>query len=166
MIGYLSGSELQTLLPPSELGNPLGNTGETLRFVLSNNHQGFLWLPSRRRRPPLFSSDATINGCCIGVGHEYLGFNRQYLAALILNLNVFYTLPIWQSGVNILGLTPQAALKQHCQCQCELCQPEICVLSESPGMLAGLIPAILSTPLCLLPQYCLASLQGHACRKG
>jgi hypothetical protein len=28
----------------------------------------------------------------VGVGHEYLGFNRQYLAALISNLNVFYTL--------------------------------------------------------------------------
>ena len=62
---------------------------ETLRFVLSNNHQGCLWLPSGRRRPPQFSSDATINGCGVGVGHEYLGFNRQYLAALIPNLNVF-----------------------------------------------------------------------------
>jgi hypothetical protein len=39
------------------------------------------------------SFDATINGCGVGVGHEYLarGFNRQYLAALILNLNVFYS---------------------------------------------------------------------------
>jgi len=62
---------------------------ETLRFVLSNNHQGCLWLPSGRRRPPQFSSDATINGCGVGVGHEYLGYNRQYLAAFIPNLNVF-----------------------------------------------------------------------------
>jgi hypothetical protein len=60
---------------------------------------------------PLFSSDATIDGYCVGVGHEYLGFsfNHQYLAALIRNMNVFYTLPIWQSGVNILGLMPRAA---------------------------------------------------------
>ena len=36
-----------------------------------------------------FFPDATINGCGVGVGHEYLGFNRQYLAALIPNLNVF-----------------------------------------------------------------------------
>jgi hypothetical protein len=40
-----------------------------------------------------------------------LGFNHQYLAALIRNLNVFYTLPIWQSGVNILGLMPRAGGK-------------------------------------------------------
>ena len=57
---------------------------------------------------PRFSSDATINGYGIGVGHEYLGFNHQYLAALICYLNVFYTLPICQSGVNILGLMPRA----------------------------------------------------------
>jgi hypothetical protein len=56
----------------------------------------------------LFSSDATIHGCGSWVGHEYLGFNHQYLAALLRNLNVFYTLPIWQSGVNILGLMPLA----------------------------------------------------------
>ncbi len=31
------------------------------------------------------------------------------------------------------------------------------------GMLAGLIPAILSTPLCLLPQHCLNCLEGYAC---
>jgi hypothetical protein len=51
---------------------------------------------------------------------------------------------------------------------CKTCYPEICVLSESdlaPGMLAGLIPAILSTPLCLLPQHCLACLEGP-CSKG
>ena len=84
---------------------------EPLRFGLSGiQNQSFrrLWLPSGRRRPPLFSSDATINGCGVGVGHEYLGFNHQYVAALIRNLNVFYTLPIWQSGVNILGLMPRA----------------------------------------------------------
>jgi hypothetical protein len=54
---------------------------------------------------------ATINGCGVVVGHEYLGFNRQYLAALIPNLNVFYTLPIWQSGVKNLGLMPRAVLR-------------------------------------------------------
>ena len=58
------------------------------------------------------------------------------------------------------------ALKQHCQCLCGTCWPEICVLSESPGMLAGLIPAISSTPLCLMPQHCQACLEGHACSKG
>jgi hypothetical protein len=52
------------------------------------------------------------------------------------------------------------ALKQHCQCLCGTCWPEICVLSESPGMLAGLILAILSTPLCLLPQHGLSCFNG------
>jgi hypothetical protein len=58
------------------------------------------------------------------------------------------------------------ALKQHCQFKCKMGQPEICVLSDSSGMLAGLIPAISLTPLCLLPQHCLACLEGHACSKG
>jgi hypothetical protein len=43
-----------------------------------------------KRQPPLFSSDATLNGCGVGVGHEYLGFNHQYLAGLIHKLNVLF----------------------------------------------------------------------------
>jgi hypothetical protein len=35
-----------------------------------------------------------------------MGFIRQYLAAFMYNLNLFYTLLIWQSGVNFLGLMP------------------------------------------------------------
>jgi hypothetical protein len=57
---------------------------------------GCLCQPAGRRRHPLFLSDATINGCGVGVDSQYLEFIRQYLAELMPNLNVFDTLPTWQ----------------------------------------------------------------------
>jgi hypothetical protein len=41
------------------------------------------------------------------VGHQYLGFICQYLAAVMRDLNVSNTLSIWQSGVKFLGLMPR-----------------------------------------------------------
>jgi hypothetical protein len=53
-------------------------------------------LPTSREASAFtFLSDATINGCGIGVDSQYLGFIREYLAEFTPNLNVFDTLPIW-----------------------------------------------------------------------
>jgi hypothetical protein len=53
-----------------------------------------------------FCSDATINGCGVGVDSQYLGFICEYLAEVTPNLNVFDTLPIWESEANFLKLMP------------------------------------------------------------
>ncbi len=55
-------------------------------------------------------SDTAINGWGVGVGNQYLGFIRRYLPAVMRDLNVFDTLPIWQNGVNFLGLMTQAGM--------------------------------------------------------
>jgi hypothetical protein len=70
--------------------------------------QGCLCQPAGRRRPPLLFPDATKNGCGVGVDSQYLEFIRQYLAELMPNMNVFDTLPTWQSGANFLKLIPRA----------------------------------------------------------
>jgi hypothetical protein len=60
-----------------------------------------------------FSSDETINGCSVEIDSHYLGFIREYLAELTPNMNVFDTLPIWQSGANFLKLMPLAVMNSH-----------------------------------------------------
>ncbi len=87
---------------------PLGNTREALGFGLSGNHLGRLCQSAGRRRPLPFLSDASINGCGVGVDSHYLGFIRECLAERIPNLNVFDTVPIWQSRANFLKLMPRA----------------------------------------------------------
>jgi hypothetical protein len=52
------------------------------------------------RQIPAKSKENEFAQRYVGVDSQYLGFIRQYLAELMPNLNVFDTLPTWQSGVN------------------------------------------------------------------